>query len=77
LICNNAGLLDNTNFKIVLTPGSSFSDAFKFSSDPLWQRAWTERIEPHFGTFDTELSNFDKILKDPSVALYENLPTAR
>ena len=29
--------MTNTDFKIALTPGSSYADAFRYSLDPLWQ----------------------------------------
>jgi hypothetical protein len=30
-------LLDKSNFLIALQPGSSYEDAFKLSTDPIWQ----------------------------------------
>ena len=41
-----AGLL-TTPFKIALKPGTSYEDAFKTSTDPTWQQAWTGRIQPY------------------------------
>ena len=38
-------LLDNTNYKIGVVFGSKMEDHFKFSNNPLWQRAWLERID--------------------------------
>ena len=46
-------LLSSTNNKIAVLPGSSTADAFRYSSDPLKQRAWTERIEPYLDEFHT------------------------
>ena len=39
-------LVTATDFKITLMPGTSIEDAFKTSTDPFWQKAWTDRIEP-------------------------------
>ena len=39
-------LVTTTDFKITLMPGTSIEDSFKTSTDPLWQKAWTDRIEP-------------------------------
>ena len=40
-------LLDNTEYKIAIKPGTYLEDAFKKSRDPVWQRAWLERIQPY------------------------------
>ena len=40
-------LISNTQFRIILTPGSFPEDAFKTSLDPVWQTAWTDRVKPH------------------------------
>ena len=45
-----AGLL-NTPFQIALNPGSSYEDAFKTSTDPTWQEAWTDRIQPYLDDY--------------------------
>ena len=39
-------LVENSNFKISLNPGTSFEDAFKFATDTHWKIAWKERIKP-------------------------------
>ena len=41
-----AGLL-TTPFKIAIQPGTSNEDAFKTSTDPTWQQAWIDRIQPY------------------------------
>ena len=33
--------------KIVVAPDSAHVDKFKYSKDPIWQKAWSERIEPN------------------------------
>ena len=40
-------LVENTQFRIILLPGSSLEDDFKTSTDPIWQAAWTDRVKPH------------------------------
>ena len=66
-------LVENTQFRIILRPGSTVEDAFKTSSDPIWQAAWTDRIQPHLeehvGFTDQELA--DKLIKDESSAWYD------
>ena len=41
-----SSLVTKTDFKIALRPGSNFEDAFKTATDPIWQKAWTDRIKP-------------------------------
>ena len=36
-------LVSNSQFRISLVAGSSYEDAFKTSTDPDWQAAWTDR----------------------------------
>ena len=66
-------LVDNTQFRIIFLPGSTAEDAFKTSPDPIWQAAWTDRIQPHLeehvGFTDQELA--DKLIKDESSAWYD------
>ena len=38
-----ADLVSNTDFRINLTPNTSFMDAFQFSKNPDWQAAWIQR----------------------------------
>ena len=40
-------LMANTQFRIILLTGSIHEDHFKKSRDPLWQAAWTDRVQPH------------------------------
>ena len=46
-------LLSSTSYKIAVLPGSATADWFRYSSDPLTQRAWIERIEPYLDEFHT------------------------
>ena len=40
-------LVSNTQFRIILRPGTTFEDSFKTSTDKNWQAAWTDRVQPH------------------------------
>ena len=40
-------LLKNSDYKVAVMPDSIFEDEIKFSNIPMWQEAWTERVEPH------------------------------
>ena len=44
-------LITKSDFKIAVIPGSSYEDAFKTATDPFWQKAWTERIEPYLDAY--------------------------
>ena len=61
-------LIENTNFKIALLPGSSSEDAFKYATDPYWKIAWKERIQPFIHEYKGDLIQFP--MADSSVALY-------
>ena len=38
-----ADLVSNTDFRIILEPGTAMEDAFKNSINPDWQAAWIQR----------------------------------
>ena len=40
-------LVTKTDFKIAVRFGTSFEDAFKTATDPFWQEAWIDRVEPY------------------------------
>ena len=67
-------LVSNTQFRIILKPGTSFEDAFKTSPDQNWQVAWTDRVQPHLEEHvGLSSQDFADILeKDGSSALYDN-----
>ena len=67
-------LISNTQFPIILTPGSFPEDAFKTSLDPVWQTAWTDRVKPHLEEHVgfTDLEFVDKITKVGLSAWYKN-----
>ena len=52
-----ATLLTKSDFQIAIMPGSGHEDAFKFSTDDIWQRAWKERIQPYLEDYRPYFSN--------------------
>jgi hypothetical protein len=67
-------LVSKTDFRIALYPGSSYMDAFKFSTDPVWQGAFTSRIEPYLDEYDEyKTAGMVGILEyDTETAIYDN-----
>ena len=69
-------LVDQSTFVISLFPGSSYMDAFKFSEDPDWQRAWKERLEPYLDNYDDTSRMINYPLQDSNIALYDDFYAA-
>ena len=68
---NIKDLVENSDFKIALIKGTSYDDAFKLSTDPIWQKAYSERIEPFLDKYSPFYENMNEVaLKDESVAIY-------
>ena len=44
-------LMLKTDYKIVVAPSTAQVGSFKFSGVPLWQKAWSERIEPYYNFY--------------------------
>ena len=68
-------LLTNTQIRILLTPGTSFEDSFKTATDPNWQAAWTDRVQPYLDEigFDMDRNHIsDKVTKDGLTAWYHD-----
>jgi hypothetical protein len=40
-------MYEKSNYRLVLVPGGSYEDAFKLSSDTLWQNIYMDRIKPY------------------------------
>ena len=71
-------LVENTDFRIAIIPGTSFEDAFKYSTDPIWQKAYEDRIQPYLDEYmEGYLKMIDLPLKDSSMALYDNFFSSR
>ena len=65
-------LVDNSNFKIALNPGTSYEDAFKFATDPSWKVAWKERIQPFLENYVGNGGNMIQYaMADSSIAVYD------
>ena len=67
-------LVSNTEFRIILRPGTAFEDAFKTSPDQMWQAAWTDRVQPHLEEhvgFSLQ-DMVDKMTRDDGSAFYDN-----
>ena len=65
-------LMSESEYKISVTPGSSYADSFKHSHIDLWKRAWKERIEPEIDTYPKGEGHADKVIAEPEYALYDN-----
>ena len=44
---NFESLVKTSDFQVAIVPGTSDEDLFKLSLNPIYQRAWKERIEPN------------------------------
>jgi hypothetical protein len=67
-------LMDKSDYLIALTPGSSYEDAFKLSTDPIWQDAWNNRIKDYLVNYQGKRGTEQKmiVIDNPSIALYTN-----
>ena len=69
-------LVSNTEFRIILRPGTAFEDAFKTSPDQNWQGAWIDRVQPHLeehvGYRLSDPRFADKIANEELSALYDS-----
>jgi hypothetical protein len=68
-------MVHRSGVKLYVLPGGAMEDSFKLSTDPDWQKAWNEKIEPTL----EEYKHFKGILKkviefamerDPTLAIY-------
>ena len=50
-------LMLTSDYKIFLTPHSAQISSFKYSNIPLWQKAWSERIEPHLDFYEDYINS--------------------
>ena len=68
-------LITNTDFKIVVLPGSSMMESFKQSNNFYWQQAWKTRIEPNLKEEfkDFAVNDYVRyIIDNDDVAYYDN-----
>jgi hypothetical protein len=65
-----------SGYRLFVNPGGSSEDSFRLSTDPDWQKAWNEMIEPSL----EEYKNLKRaktaiefaILGNPTLAIYGN-----
>ena len=67
-------LMSNTEFPIIVPPGTSFEDAFKTARNPDWQAAWIYRVQPYLeSNTGLKTEQLVKLLsEDSTLAFYEN-----
>ena len=67
-------LVANTQFRIILLTDSIFEDHFEKSKDPIWQAAWTDRVQPYLeeqvGYQGLDPKFGDKLVNDELTAWY-------
>lgn len=62
---NFESLVQTSDFQIAIVPGSSDEDMFKLSLNPVYQRAWKERIEPNMEEYkEYDYTNIIQILRN-------------
>ena len=60
-----------TDYKIGVKVGAIQQDYFKLSTDPLMQKAYSEKIEPYMNEYPASYDEFiDLLLRDDKLALY-------
>ena len=74
-------MYENTDFRLALIPSTSFEDSFKYSADPLWQKIYKERLQPHlqeYSDYPDHLSDMVNFLRnDYKTALYDGVIVLR
>ena len=67
-------LLSNTDFRIMVKPGTSLEDAFKNAQNTYWQATWIQRVQPYLkeniGLNNEQLISV--VVDDSTLALYDN-----
>ena len=72
------GLVETSDFKIALMPGSYYVDIFRLSNDSLWQKAYQTRIEPNLESYKGHSDNMIYFpLTEKKTALYDNFYSIR
>ena len=71
----------NTDFRLALIPDTSYKDDFKFSTNPIWQKIFKQRLQPHLQEYSDYPNHlFDMIYfikNDFETALYESYAPIR
>ena len=56
-------LLDATDYQIVVSPGGSMEDAFRYSPDPIMRRAYEENITPRLDEMESDGDDLAHVMK--------------
>jgi hypothetical protein len=64
----------SNDYRMYVSVGSSMEDSFKRSTDPDWQKAWTEKIEPYLDEYKVNRGHkkIELAKRDPTLAIYDN-----
>jgi hypothetical protein len=70
-------MVHTSGYQLYIDPGGYMEDSFKLSTDPDWQKAWTEMIEPYLEEYKNlkgpkKASEF-AINGNPTLAIYNNV----
>jgi hypothetical protein len=76
-----AEMVKINDYRLYIEPGTSSMDAFKLSTDPDWQKAWTEKIEPYLEEYKsikgTKKAIELAIKSNPTLAIYSDVVSVR
>ncbi|XP_059082976.1 glutamate receptor ionotropic, kainate glr-3-like [Tigriopus californicus] len=65
-------LVENTDYKVVVQPGTAYVDQLRFGNTEVLRQTWVERVEPYIDSYpSTKVEMLDLVLKDPSYALLD------
>lgn len=66
--------MNNYDYQISVIPGNDLEDDFQNSKDPLWQKAWIERLKPNLQNLQTFYKSpfpTKALLEFPKTSIYE------
>jgi hypothetical protein len=52
-----------SGYQLYVLPGGAMEDSFKLSTDPDWQKAWNEKIEPTLEEYKHFKGIFKKVIE--------------
>jgi hypothetical protein len=71
-----AEIVKINDYRLYVKPGSAHEDAFKLSTDPDWQKAWTEMIHPFLEEYKNYNGTTEQAIalatRDSKLAVYGN-----
>ena len=77
---NLAEMYFNTEFRLALIPSTTYEDNFKYSTDPLFQNIYNERLKPHLPEYAdaVDMNDIIQFIKDDfSTAMYDGFLPVR